>query len=254
MKFSHFLQVLSSFYASSTDGYHNLTIESKLENELQSDPQYVTLLSWLESVGLSISDLRVRKAQGNVTICNPGIWLVEGEPALLMGFDKGNPVTAPLPILVQSKDNLYSMMFGDEALPISARLQTDADSKDLPVMLSVSSAKKLAKPLGTGGGGKQSDWVKLRDIVAVDGFKDFRVTHTEEKAIKSKEGQAFNVYLLHTESEVLSVTYKQFTSVDSLLAYAKFSEGSESPVDIRVTHNGYYNGYMTFSVGEVPAQ
>jgi hypothetical protein len=251
MNFSQYLEVLPEFNSELSDGYHVFPMSDDVAAELADDPEFLVLTKWLDSVGLTLADLRIRKSGRSVTMCNPGIWLVDGEPVLLLGFKDSNPLTAPLPVLIQKVGNLYSIMFDEETLPLQARLNTDNEYTELPVILSYKAAKTLAKPLNAGG--KQQDWVKFRDTVEDDSYSDFTVIRVETKNATSKDGKQFTVYLLHTSDKVFSVNEKQYGRVKAMLAYAKFVEKKDTPVIIRVTHVGMWQKGKVFDITLSPA-
>jgi hypothetical protein len=249
MKFIDVQKILSSIMTDLGDGYSPLELpEPLVASMIQEDPGFVAMADWLLTSGLTINNLTVMSSNGEVKLTPPGIWLQEGEPVVLFGFKDGTPCVASIDplalVLIDPKKRLYSAIYKEETLPLTLRLNTD--SEDCPQMLTRSKAREVAKELKTGGG--SADWLRFRDVVPVDGSITLQVKSCEVKKMTSKAGKPFTVYLMETNNGLFSINEKQFGYIQSLITYNNLSE---TGTQIEVTHNGYYNEYMTFKLKSI---
>lgn len=249
MNFKQVMTVLDTLMPNTKPGFSPLDLPPVVLSELESDPQWVNMLGWFTENGLDNPLSVIKSESGGVSVSNPGIWSLGGQPVILFGFDKKGPIVIPFStingvVVAGSKQGLYTVTHNGEEFPIQFRLHMDGED-EFPTVLSQPKAAN-AKVLNTGGGG--GDWTKLRDVIEWGESGIFEVLGMEVKSL-TKNGKKFNVYLIKTDSHTLSVNAKQYSTVESLRALWEL-RGNDGELVVEFTQDGEYEGHKMFRVSQ----
>jgi hypothetical protein len=249
MKFTQAIQMLDSLCPDTPQGFSPLNFPEKVWEALEEDDQYLALKLWLEESGLTPKDLTVVRGEKGVKLAPPGIWLHNGQPVILFGFDGGKPKTAPLDglVLSQQKGNIYSIVRGSDNHPLPVRMHLADGKEDYPTfVLNPDALVPHLKTLPTGGDASE-DWLKFRDVIGEGEEQTYLVKNFEAKKITKSDGSNFRVWLLETDKGTFSVNERQYAKVEGYQSYWDLM-GYEGYLKIRVTQDGYWNGHKVYKV------
>lgn len=249
MNFKQVVSALEELMPNIEPGFSPLELPPEVMEALETDTAWVDLNSWFRGNGVENPLSVIKKESGEVALSKPGLWLLEGEPVILFGFDKKGPVMIPFSaiegvVVATAKKGLYAVTHKGTEFPIQFRLSFQDEDQELPTVLTADNIRDLARTLNVGGGG--DDWIKLRDVIEWGAAMTTTVKGLETKSL-SKNGKKFKVYLVHTPDRVLSVTAKIYQTIE-LIQSLHDLRSTEGDLSVEFVQDGDYEGHKVFKV------